>query len=389
MSEVTKPILLDETGQSIVTKLDAIKDAITNKLPAGDPVRITVVTPPTKTEYVIGETVDLTGMVVSAIFSNNALIDITDQCTFTPAEGTIAAGDKITASWTWLPTGQTFTAITPIEVEYVTWENGTNAQIEAMLQAHYADLINIYDYWTVGDDRVFLIDELESYGTGQTYNDVQEHFVLLNAGGKELKTPINGHTECAFIIGCKEPVGYATYLIDPSVSIKNNYDSYRYTYSSAGYWNNCGLRDWCNTTFKNALEYTTLFKQFKNETGKTPFEDADEIVVSEDYFSIPSEKEYFGDNNFAYSEDPQYDASQIIQKISAAEHNLSQFEYYKNTANRRTQINTRTVSFRRVYDYGTETYVMNPSVVMIANQVTNRSSTPTDLGYGIQLYGVI
>ena len=49
MSEVTKPILLDETGQSIVTKLDAIKDAITNKLPAGDPVRITVVTPPTTT----------------------------------------------------------------------------------------------------------------------------------------------------------------------------------------------------------------------------------------------------------------------------------------------------------------------------------------------------
>ena len=62
MSEVTKPILLDETGQTIVSKLVDIKNAIEGSAPAGEPVFITVVTPPTKTQYGILETFDPTGM---------------------------------------------------------------------------------------------------------------------------------------------------------------------------------------------------------------------------------------------------------------------------------------------------------------------------------------
>ena len=63
MSEVTKPILLDETGQAIVSKLVDIKNAIQSESPAGEPVMITVITPPTKTEYSILDTFDPTGIV--------------------------------------------------------------------------------------------------------------------------------------------------------------------------------------------------------------------------------------------------------------------------------------------------------------------------------------
>ena len=79
-----KPILLDETGQDIVDALVEIKNAINSGVPEGDPVRITIVTPPTKTQYEYDETLDLSGISVSAVFSNNYMFDITNQCTFTP-----------------------------------------------------------------------------------------------------------------------------------------------------------------------------------------------------------------------------------------------------------------------------------------------------------------
>ena len=53
---------------------------------------MSVTTPPTKTQYALGESLDLTGLVITATLvdgsGNSSAVDVTNQCTFTPAEGT-------------------------------------------------------------------------------------------------------------------------------------------------------------------------------------------------------------------------------------------------------------------------------------------------------------
>lgn len=124
---LTKPILLDETGQAIAGKLDtnsaAIVDALDDiKEAIGNsefiPLMLRVTTPPTKTAYLVGETLDLTGMVVSLIASNGAQIDVTSACTFVPANGATltAANTSVAISYYYSPDAHTFTASQAIGV---------------------------------------------------------------------------------------------------------------------------------------------------------------------------------------------------------------------------------------------------------------------------------
>lgn len=67
------------------------------------PTGIEFTSPPTKTTYNAGENIDLTGIVVTATFSDGSTQDVTSKCTFSPASGTVVYenNDKITANWTW------------------------------------------------------------------------------------------------------------------------------------------------------------------------------------------------------------------------------------------------------------------------------------------------
>ena len=63
---------------------------------------IEITTPPTKVEYSEGETLDLTGIVVTATYSDGSEVDVTENCTFSPANGdTLTTSDtEVTASFT-------------------------------------------------------------------------------------------------------------------------------------------------------------------------------------------------------------------------------------------------------------------------------------------------
>lgn len=125
---LTKPILLDETGQAIAEKLDinsaAIVDALDDiKDAIGTssefiPVKIQVTTPPIKTSYLAGETLDLTGMVVNLIGTNGVQVDITNSCTFSPANGaTLTAGTtSVSVSYYYPKDAYTFTTVQAISV---------------------------------------------------------------------------------------------------------------------------------------------------------------------------------------------------------------------------------------------------------------------------------
>ena len=126
---LTKPILLDETGQAIAGKLDtnsaAIIDALEDIKDAVSmgtdfvPVMIKVTTPPAKVSYMAGENLNLAGIVVSLIASNGVQIDVTDQCTFVPANGTVltSADTSVSISYYWYKDDVTFTTNYPIGVK--------------------------------------------------------------------------------------------------------------------------------------------------------------------------------------------------------------------------------------------------------------------------------
>lgn len=115
---LTKPVLLDETGQAIVGKLQDIQQAIGG---TGEfiPINIRVTTPPTKTNYLAGETLDLSGMVVTLVANNGGMYDVTGDCVFSPANGSTVTTSttEVNISYTWYKDSTVFTAVQVISVK--------------------------------------------------------------------------------------------------------------------------------------------------------------------------------------------------------------------------------------------------------------------------------
>ena len=115
---LTKPVLLDETGQAIVGKLQDIQQAIGG---TGEfiPINIRVTTPPTKTNYLAGETLDLSGMVVTLVANNGGMYDVTGDCVFSPADGSTVTSSttEVNISYTWYKDSTVFTARQPLSIK--------------------------------------------------------------------------------------------------------------------------------------------------------------------------------------------------------------------------------------------------------------------------------
>lgn len=359
-----------------------------NKFPVG----IAVTTPPNKTSYNAGETINLTGIVVTATFSDNSTADITSECTFSPAAGTAVYENTtaITASWTWqdivsYSTSQSITvtrvlssiavttnptktsyykgdtlnlagmvvtatynsgateAVTSyttspangatlssygsvtvtvsyaengttktttfnvtVSVRTVTWANGTDTEIAAMVEAADAGVISLADYWTVGDERSVNLSAMAATGVGESHTAQTVTMVLMNAGGKTLAAATaSGRTTCSFIVGLKNSLAEAGYMNS--------------TGTNSGSWNSSARRAWCNSVFREAIPSTLrgIFKQHKNLTIATYNGSTNQETI--DYFALPAEKEIFG--SAAYSNTAEANA-------------LSQFTYYATASNR-------------------------------------------------------
>lgn len=357
-----------------------------SKIPTG----ISVTTAPTKTSYKAGETLDLTGMVVTATYSDNTTENITSACTVSPSAGTVLyeSTSQIKITWSWKNTvtytttqaitvkrvlssiaftsqptlrsysqgdtlnmsgavvTATFTsgatqAVTPtyspangstlsttgtitvtasytengvtktatttvtVSIKTVTWAGGTDAEIAAMVAAADAGDIDLGDYWAVGDERTVSLSAMSATGVGESHAAQTVTMVLMNKGGKTLASATaSGQTECNFIVG-----------------LKNGLSEYGYMNSSdtnSGGWDSCARRTWCNNVFSAAIPSALqpIFKSFKNVTAAGS---STTTTTSTDKFALPAEKEVFRSVTYANS---------------TAESSLTQFEYYKTSANR-------------------------------------------------------
>ena len=184
----------------------------------------------------------------------------------------------------------------------VSWAGGTDKEIVKMVQLADEGLINLADYWSVGDERQVTLSRIGATESESSFAEQTVTFVLMNAGGKTLAnaTP-SGRTECSFIVGMKN-----------GLAEKRSMD-----YTSK-IWDSCARRTWCNGLFRKAIPASLrdIFKQHLNITADGS---STTTVTSTDYFALPAEKEVFGSNTYANS---------------TAEASLTQFEYYATEANR-------------------------------------------------------
>ena len=185
-------------------------------------------------------------------------------------------------------------------VKIVTWADGTDEELVAMVKAADEGLIDLKDYWNVGDVRKAMLSETEGCEWYTSHSRQETEFVLMNAGGKMLLTPTeSGRTTCSFVVGVKD-------------CLKEE-DKINREDTNQGGWESSDIREWCNDGFAQSIPQSLqpIFKNFVNSTyadGK--------IVETTDLFALPAEVEVYGSTKYS------------------AQGEGTQFELYKNPLNR-------------------------------------------------------
>lgn len=203
----------------------------------------------------------------------------------------------------------------------ITWADGTDEEIVAMIEAADRGEINLSDYWTVGDARAVNLSAMAATGVGESHSAQTVEFVLMHVGGYELNeaTP-DGRTTCSFIVGMRNCLNETGYMNSSN--------------TNSGSWNDSARRAWCNSVFYNAIPSTlrSIFKQFKVITAKTYNGTA--LQTSVDYFTLPAAKEVCGGETATSA------GKGTTYNSNLAEFNtLFQYDWYKTTSRRTKTVN--------------------------------------------------
>lgn len=159
-----------------------------------------------------------------------------------------------------------------------TWAGGTDEEIVKALEKHYAGKIDLTEYWHVGDERQVSLSAMAATGVGESHVAQTATLVLVNAGGKTLQTPINGHTECAFVWQLKN-------LLNNNSS--GEYGYMNSSYDSTGGWNSCARRTWCNNVFFKVMpQYMQDITKYV-ENNATGGNSSSSIITSYDRIALP------------------------------------------------------------------------------------------------------
>lgn len=206
----------------------------------------------------------------------------------------------------------------PEDLKIVTFADGTDDEIEKMIEAHYAGKINIGDYWAVGDKRTIHHNAMAATGVNESHKANDYVYVIIGIEHDDLVTPVNGKTKAAITIQTERML-----YLDTTTEYNNSYDighecgQMNIADSNSGGWEGCERRRWCNTVYKECLPtyIQNMMKQVEKLTSAGS--QSSTIKTSNDYAFLPSEIEIFSSRKYSFAEGGK------------------QYQYFKNaTANR-------------------------------------------------------
>lgn len=206
----------------------------------------------------------------------------------------------------------------PEDLKIVAFADGTDAEIEKMIEAHYAGKINISDYWAVGDKRTIHHNAMDATGVSESHKANDYIYVIIGIEHDDLVTAINGKTKAAITIQTERML-----YLDTTTEYNASYNASHecgYMNSSntnSGGWGYCDRHTWCNNVYKKCLPtyIQNMMKQVRKLTSEGS--QSNTIKTSNDYAFLPSEIEIFGSVAYSYAGEGK------------------QYQYFKNaTANR-------------------------------------------------------
>lgn len=189
-----------------------------------------------------------------------------------------------------------------VRVKIVTFADGTDAEIEDMIKAHYAGKINISDYWAVGDKRIIHHNAMDATGVSESHRANDYDYVIIGIEHDDLVTAINGKTKAAITIQTERML-----YLDTTTEYNTSYNaSHECGYmndssTNSGGWEGCARRTWCNNVYKKCLPtyIQNMMKQVKKLTSVGS--KSSTIKISNDYAFLLSEIEIFGNTACSYA----------------------------------------------------------------------------------------
>ena len=309
------------TGKGVETATDATFDVMAENIGKIDTeLHGATLAVSTSDNELFGKTVTLTlngANVGTTVLASNGTCSFVVQ---TPGTYTITSGE---AHKDVTVTSDNVLNKTVISVELsllkiVAFATGTDAEIAAMIKAHYNNKINIADYWAVGDIRTVHLSAMAAIHVGESHRAQNVQFVIGDFEHDDLRTPINGHSKAAVTLlqkDCLMDAANASNPVNGSEDTERGYINELGT--TAGGWNECPRRAWCNNTYFTALPtiWQSMVKSVKKKASGGNTQTLIDITI--DKVFLAAEIEIFG-----------------LTKYSAPGEG-TQYQYYKNaTANR-------------------------------------------------------
>ena len=137
-------------------------------------------------------------------------------------------------------------------IKIVSWANGTDEEIIAMIQAADAGEIDLTEYWDVGDVRNVSLSAMSASGVGESHvaQTVQMVLVAKDTGVQSSANPCYNYQYVTATSGRT----YPSFIVQQKNGLANGTSGeFGYMNSSntnSGSWNGCARRTWCNNVYK-------------------------------------------------------------------------------------------------------------------------------------------
>lgn len=184
-------------------------------------------------------------------------------------------------------------------VKIVSWSSGTDTEIVDMVNSADYGVLDLTDYWHVGDERTVSLPAMEATYVNESHVAQDAILVLTHSGDHKLVTPTSGgKTYCSFDVQVKnlmsDPTSSTQYT-NPEAGYINS------TTTNQGGWRDSLRRKWCNEVFDINSPIKQIFKTF--ECKSMEGNGSTNIIITQDKFALPACIEVGGNEGSAYREE--------------------------------------------------------------------------------------